>query len=247
MKIIIVDDEQAARNQAKILISELFMDLHVCDEVATLTDAYESILRHNPDLVLLDIDLPDGNAFDLLKRFTQISFNVIFITAFEQFALQAIKFSALDYLLKPYTSGEFAEAIRKAIKKTESTNVQLQFSTLLQNVQTANNLTKLVLRTSDSIHIVPISDIIRLEADGAYTTFFFSNRQPIMVSKNLKEYSTILENNHFIRTHQSHLVNEKHVICFHKADGGSLGLSDLSRVPVASRFREKVIQQLEQI
>lgn len=247
MRIIIVDDEQASRNQAKLLITEFFDDVEICDEVATLETAYESILRHNPDLVLLDVDLPDGNAFDLLKKFSQITFSIIFITAYEQFALQAIKFSALDYLLKPYTSGEFAEAIRKAINKMEQDHIQLRFSTLLQNVQTGNSLTKLVLRTSDSIHVVQLNDIIRLEADGAYTSFFFSNRAPIMVSKNLKEYSILLEKNHFIRTHQSHLVNEKHIICFHKADGGSLGLSDLSRVPVASRFKEKVIQQLEQI
>lgn len=247
MRIIIVDDEQASRNQAKLLITEFFDDVEICDEVATLGTAYESILRHNPDLVLLDVDLPDGTAFDMLKRFPQISFSIIFITAYEQFALQAIKFSALDYLLKPYTSGEFAESIRKAFKKKEQAEMQTRLSALYQNMQTQQQPSKIVLRTADSIHVIQLDDIIRLQADGAYTTFYISSRKPVVVSKNLKEYDTLLEKNGFIRTHQSHLINVKYIVCYHKADGGSLVLTDKTQVPVATRFKERVLHSLERI
>lgn len=247
MKILIVDDEKPARDYCKQLLAEQFHECVLVAETDNVCSAYEAILIHNPDLVLLDVDLPDGTAFDLLKRFPQISFSIIFITAYEQFALQAIKFSALDYLLKPYTSGEFAESIRKAFKKKEQAEMQTRLSALYQNMQTQQQPTKIVLRTSDSIHVVQIDDIVRLQADGAYTEFHFTNRKPIVVSKNLKEYDGLLECNGFIRSHQSHLVNLKHIVCFHKSDGGALGLTDLSRIPVATRFKDKVIRQLESI
>lgn len=247
MKVLIVDDELSAREQSKRLLAEFFPEIIICAEAENVKSAYEAILLHQPDLLLLDIDMPDGNAFDLLRMFSNISFNIIFITAYEKYALQAIKFSALDYLLKPFTSTEFIEAIRKAQKKADNSEINLKFSTLLQNFQGQQSPGKIVLRTSDSIHVVQLDDIIRLQADGSYTTFYISERKPVVVSKNLKEYDSLLENNGFIRTHQSHLVNSKFIVCYHKADGGSLGLIDKTQVPVATRFKEKVILQLENI
>ncbi len=246
MKILIVDDEKPARDYCKQLLTKQFPECVLVGETDNVSSAYEAILIHNPDLVLLDIDLPDGTAFDLLKRFPLISFSIIFITAYEQFALRAIKFSALDYLLKPFSSGEFFDSIRKALKKKEQTEMETRLSALFQNIQ-PQQPPKIVLRTSDSIHVVQIDDIVRLQADGAYTEFYFTNRKSIVVSKNLKEYDNLLECNGFIRSHQSHLVNLKHIVCFHKSDGGALGLTDLSRIPVATRFKEKVIRQLENI
>jgi len=247
MKILIVDDELSPREQSKRLLAEFFPEITVCAEAQDINSAYQAILIHQPDVVLLDIDMPDGTAFDLLKRFTKISFSIIFITAYEKYALQAIKFSALDYLLKPYTSGEFVEAIRKTLQKEDTAELTYKFNALLQNFQSLQLPTKLVLRTSDSIHVIQLDDIIRLQADGAYTVFHVLNRNPIMVSKNIKEYDTLLKKNGFIRTHQSHLVNLKHIMYFHKTDGGSLGLTDKSQVPVATRFKEKVLQSLERI
>ncbi len=247
MKVVIVDDEFSAREQSKRLIGELFPEIFICGEAESLNAAYELILINNPDLVLLDIDLPDGNAFDLLRRLPQINFSIIFITAHDQFAIQAIKFSALDYLLKPYSSGEFADALRKAILKIRQDEIQTHFSTLLQNISSKSESAKIVLRTSESIHVISVNDIIRIEADGMYSKFFLTNRSPVLVSKNIKEYENMLESHGFFRSHQSHLINSKHVVCFHKADGGSLGLSDQTKVPVATRFKEKVLKRLDQI
>ncbi len=250
MKILIVDDELSAREQSKRLLAEFFPEINVCAEADSVSMAHEAILLHQPDVVLLDVDMPDGTAFDLLKRLPKINFNIIFITAYEKYALQAIKFSALDYLLKPYSSGEFVEAIRKAQRKEEDVESNIKFSALLQNFQ--NQLqnqasSKIVLRTADSIHLVQIEDVIRLQADGAYTTFYVLDRKPIVVSKNLKEYDSLLEGNGFIRTHQSHMVNSKYITCYHKSDGGSLGLIDKTQVPVATRFKEKVLQSMERL
>jgi len=247
MKILIVDDEKAARENARQLLTEFFSEMMICAEAENIESAHQAILLHQPDVVLLDVDLPDGNAFDLLRKFTAIHFNIIFITAHEKYALRAIKFSALDFLLKPYTTSEFIDAIQKAQIKLKESEINVRFSTLMQNFQFQNQSAKIVLRTSDSIHVVQTDEIIRLQADGAYTTFYISNRKPIVVSKNLKEYDGLLENNGFIRTHQSHLVNSKHIVCFQKADGGSLLLSDATQIPVATRFKEKVLFQLERL
>ena len=247
MKILIVDDELSPREQSKRLLAEFFPEIVICAEAENIETAYKAILLHQPDVLLLDVDMPDGNAFDLLNRFSSIPFNIIFITAYEKYALKAIKFSALDFLLKPFTSAEFVEAIRKAQKKADESEINLRFNTLLHNFQGQQFPTKIVLRTSDSIHVVQLDDIIRLQADGSYTTFYISERKPVVVSKNLKEYDSLLENNGFIRTHQSHLVNSKFIVCYHKTDGGSLGLIDKTKVPVATRFKEKVILQLESI
>jgi len=247
MKLLIVDDELSAREQSKYLLATFFPQICICAEVNDVHSAYEAILVYQPDVVLLDVDMPDGTAFDLLIRFPKINFNVIFITAHEKFALKAIKFSALDYLLKPFTSGEFIEAIHKALRKEEESELSVKFNTLIQNFQNTTKLNKVVLRTSDSIHVISIEDIIRLQADGAYTTFYLIGNKQIVVSKNLKEYESLLHQNGFIRTHQSHLVNAKYIVCYHKSDGGSLALSDKSTVPVATRFKEKVVLQLEQL
>lgn len=247
MRLLIIDDEFAAREQSKNFLKEFFPEVIICGESDSVESAYKSIVQMKPDLILLDVDLPDGTAFDLLGMFTEINFTVIFITAYEKYALQAIKFSALDYLLKPYTSTEFVEAIRKAQNKNEETLSNVKLNTLLQNVQHNQQPSKIVLRTADSIHVISTNEIIRLQADGAYTTFYLLNQKNIVISKNLKECNSLLKDAGFIRTHQSHLVNSKHIVCFHKSDGGSLGMSDSTDVPVATRFKEKVIAQLELI
>jgi len=145
MKVLIVDDELSPREQSIRLLSEFFPEIMVCAQAENIKTAFEAILLHQPDVVLLDVDMPDGNAFDLLKRFPQINFNVIFITAYEKYALQAIKFSALDYLLKPYTTGEFVEAISKALRKEEESEKNLKFGALLQNFQNNHKPSKIVL------------------------------------------------------------------------------------------------------
>lgn len=247
MKILIVDDELSSRKHIRSLLAEFFYDIELCEDADNVSSAYEAVVLQQPDVVLLDIDLPDGTAFDLLNKFQHINFNIIFITAFEQYAIRAIKVSALDYLLKPFTTCEFVDAIHKALRKESETQTNQKFSVLMQNLRYKNQLSRIVLRTSDSIHVVQLDDIVRLQADGAYTAFYLKDRKPVIVSRNLKEYDNMLDNCGFIRTHQSHLVNSKYVVCFHKSDGGSLALTDKSMIPVATRFKEKVILQLENL
>ncbi len=246
MKILIVDDEAPAREICRNLLQKYFPETTVCTEAVTVEEAYQAVLLHNPDLVLLDVDMPDGTAFDFLRKLTTVNFSIIFITAYEKYALQAIKFSALDYLLKPFSEGEFADAIRKAQRRETARETESKFNTLLQNFQQPVP-TRIVLRTADSMHVLQLDEIVRLQGEGAYTCFHLSGRKPLMVSKNLKEYEELLENNNFIRTHQSHLVNSKYIVCYHKADGGYLSLTDKTQVPVATRYKEKVIARLNSL
>jgi len=241
MKIIIVEDERPAREQMKILFKELFPKVEICAEAATIEEAHESIMLYQPDIVLMDVDLRDGDAFTLLKMFPRIDFRIIFTTAHEKYALQAIKLSALDFLLKPYTAGEFADAIRRAQKSLNEDEESVKYKTFFANMQD-NHTNKVILRTSDFIHSAEIDDIIRLEADGAYTTVYFKNGRPLVISKNLKEYENLFKDYGFIRAHQSHLVNMKHVRCFHKANGGALEMSDSSMVPVSVRMKNDVLE-----
>ncbi|MDX9748860.1 MAG: LytTR family DNA-binding domain-containing protein [Paludibacter sp.] len=247
MRILIVDDEAPARDYHRRLLQLHFPELENCGEAASVDEAYQQILLFNPDLLLLDIDMPDGTAFDLLRRLKEIRFSIIFISAHEKYALQAIKFSALDYLLKPFMEAEFVESIRKAVHRSDAAFHTLQLTTLMQNLRQDPLAARVILRTSDAIHVVEMADIIRLQADGAYTRFFVKNRNPLLVSRNLKEYETMLSQSGFLRTHQSHLVNLRHVSCYHKADGGALSLSDGERVPVATRYKEKVVLAISRI
>ncbi|KAB2828655.1 MAG: response regulator transcription factor [Paludibacter sp.] len=247
MKILIADDEIPARNHHRRLLNEYFPELHLCAEASSVEEAWDSIRLFSPDLVLLDVDMPDGSAFDLLRKFPEIPFSIIFITAHEKYALQAIKFSALDFLLKPFTEAEFADAIRKAIRKHGASETVLQLKTLMQNLNPERSEERIVLKTANSIHVVALTEIIRLQADGAYTTFFFQHRKPIVVSHNLKEYDGMLAGKGFVRSHQSHMVNLRQVNSFLKTDGGALALADGSRVPVATRYKERVLDAIARI
>lgn len=184
----------------------------------------------------------DGTGFDLLKKFEKISFKVIFITAHEEHAIKAFKFSALDYILKPLTAGELLNAVEKVIDLKQKEETELKLSAFLSNL---DKIKKIVLKTAESIHIVQVKNIIRCEADVNYTTFFLDNDDKLVVSKTLKEYSELLEPSGFYRTHQSHLVNLDHILRYDKTEGGHLVMADESIVPVSSRKRDNLFKVFE--
>jgi two-component system LytT family response regulator len=172
---------------------------------------------------------------------------VIFITAFDNFAVQAFRFSAVDYLLKPLSPNEFQDAIKKALESESASNQQLELLTLLHNLSPRSNYDKrIVLRTSDDIHLVNTSDLVRIESDGSYSRFILKSGKRITVSQHLKHYDEILANHGFFRCHQSHMVNISYINRYHKAEGGMLILIDGSSIPVSSRKRENVINLIEQ-
>ncbi len=244
ISIVVIDDEQKARETIITILGMSKTGVDVVGEAESVESGYELIVAKQPDLVLLDISLTDGTGFDLLKKFERIPFRVIFITAHEEFALKAIKFSALDYILKPITAGELLHAVERAEESRIHDETELKLSTFLSNLE---KIRKIVLKTAESIHIVQLKNIIRCESDGNYTIFITDNGEKLMVSKTLKDYADLLEPSGFFRPHQSHLINFDHILRFEKVDGGHLVMSDESIVPVSSRKREELFKLFEKM
>lgn len=245
LKVLIIDDEKKSRESLKNLLLEYCTDVSIEGMADTVEKGLELIKQTNPQLVFLDIEMQSSTGFDLLKKVVKLNFEVIFTTAYEQYALKAIKFSALDYLLKPIDVNELKQAIEK-YKQKNSLPENKKLEQLIQNIQ--NKVPrKITLSTSEGLLFVEIDKIIRCEAQGAYTVFYLKDNRKIMVSKNLKEYENLLSDQGFVRVHNSHLVNIKEVQKFIKSDGGTIILKDGTQVAVSNSKREEFLQLMKMI
>ena len=240
MKILIVDDEKMARENCLMVLSRTGIDNLVIREADSVPTALSAINEFDPDLLLLDIQLHDKTSFDILQTITPRYIPTIFITAYNDFALKAFQVSALDYLLKPYDPSDLTAAILKAHKRIQNDRILEQLDVFRNQFKSAEPK-RIVLNTADMLHIVDVEDITYCLADGAYTHFFFTNRKEILVSKTLAHFENIIDNNHFIRTHQSYLVNMRHVTQFDKRNGGFLILPNDIEIPVSTRKKEEVL------
>jgi len=246
IKVLIIDDEKRTRDLIAKMIESFDVSLSISTEGSSVESGILAIERLKPQIVLLDIQLPDGNGFDVLKGAKNKDFDVIFITAHEEHAIRAIKFSALDYILKPVDPDELLSAINKAIEKVQNKKSSISFDTLQHNV-TNQTKRRLVLKTLESVHVVELDSIVRCEADRNYTTFFLENGNKIFVSKTLKEYELLLSNYNFIRVQQSHLLNIDFVDRYDKVDGGSVVMKDGSHIPLSPSKRDLFFKLLETI
>jgi two-component system LytT family response regulator len=246
-KLVVIDDVQNARDVISTIVKKHCKRIDVTGVADGVKSGIELIKKHKPQIVLLDIEMHDGTGFDLLNKLKPIDFKVIFITAYEEYALKAFKFSALDYILKPIDSNELIAAIERAENALEQGNTQ-NLDVLEGNYLNTNKESKkLILKTSDSIYAVSIKDIVRCQAEENYTTFFLHNGKKILISKPLKEYDELLSAYGFFRTHQSHLINLDYFEKYKKADGGYAVLKDKSSVPVSSRKKEVFLQTINQL
>lgn len=241
VKSIIVDDEPNNIENLQRIIRTYCPEISVAASALDAADAISAIKTHQPDLLFLDIQMPGQSGFDVLRAFDNINFEIIFITAYDKYGIQAIKFSALDYLLKPIDIAEFKLAIEKAKQKIGSRQQNHSIENLLQYIKAGQRETpKITLPTLTEIMYVKITDIIRCEASNNYTTFYLRNGEQVLVCKTLKEFADILKPHQFIRTHQSHLVNAQFVKSYLKEDGGTLLLNDYSKIPISRQNREMV-------
>ncbi len=245
MKVIIVDDEPGVRNAIDNLLTQFFPDIRVIASVGNVDAAYEAVLQYDPELLFLDVELPDGNGFDLLKRIPHVNFKVIFITGHQEYALDAIKVSALDYILKPFDPGELRSSVEKAKELINHEEQQLKLHTLNENLLDKKTLKRIILPTSGNLNIVSVNDIIRAEADSNYTTFWLKEGKRIMVSRTIKEYEGMLATTSIIRVHQSHMANLNFVDRFVKRDGGYLELKDGKKIPVSPNLKKKVLKAIK--
>ena len=239
LKIIIIEDEKSSRDLLVEMVKQSFPEIKIAAQVDSVADGISEIIKHRPDVILLDINLKDGNGFEILEKTQGLDYMVIFITAHNEYAVKAFKISAIDYLLKPIDITELIDAIEKCRKQKEVGELSIKLKTLFSNLNSElNQDKKIVLKSVESIHVVPICDIIRCEADKSYTTFYLKENKKLLVSRTLKEYENLLTEYGFFRPHQSHLVNIDFIDSFEKPHGGLLVMNDNSRVPVATRKRE---------
>lgn len=243
IRVIVIDDEKRVAEAIARIIEQHCSGFSVIGIANNVKTGIELINKHKPDLVTLDINLPDGSGFDLLKKVEDIDFKLVFITAYEEHALKAIKFSAIDYILKPIDEIELSDAFNKAKAIHNKENNKLMLDSFLSGINNKpKKHKKIVLKTSDDIHLIKINDIIRCESDGSYTSFFLKEDKQLLVSKNLKEYEDLLTDYGFFRAHHSHLININYIERFHKADGGIIYMSDKSEIPVSVRKKEGLLK-----
>lgn len=245
-KVLIIDDETRTRELIAKMIDSFGFDVQCIPEGENVQSGIEAIQKHNPDIVFLDIQMPDGTGFDVIRSIEDKNFEVIFITAHEEFAIKAIKFSALDYLLKPVDTAELKAALERALESIDANKEVKQFDALQSNINPSEKR-RLVLKTQESVHVVDLDDIIRCEADRNYTSFFLVGGKKILVSKTLKEYENLLSNHNFLRVQQSHLINIDFVDRYDKKNGGAVVMKDGSEVPLSPAKREVFFKRLENL
>lgn len=241
---IIVDDEVSASQNLLKLLNQHCRQVEVLKIYNSPFEALENIVQLQPSLLFLDIEMPGMDGFELLEKLENVKTAVIFTTAFNQYAIRAIQFSALDYILKPILTEELVKAVnRYEVKKSESNSIE-QMKALLENLKNPkSNLHKIAIPTFDGMVFLNLQDIIRLEAEGSYTRFHTRQGQ-YLVSRSLKEYDDLLSENDFLRVHHGHLININQVNRYVKNDGGYIILQDGSNVPISSRKKAEVVERL---
>lgn len=245
VKAVIIEDEKKSRKALVGLLDRYCPNVIISGIADGMRDGLEMIRSTNPDVIFLDIQMPDGSGFKLLEQLDEINFEVIFTTAFDQYAIKAIKYSALDYLLKPIVPQELMEAVKKVEdrKVAKQSDVNRNIDVLLDNIKTSSTeAQKIILTTAEKIHVIKVDDILRCASDNYYTNFFFTDGTKLLVSKTLKESESLLKEHSFIRPHKSHLINTRYIKGYMKHEGGYIVMSDGSKVPVSRRKKEMIIE-----
>lgn len=243
---IIVDDMPDALQLLKSDIEANHPEIKIIDTAQSVVEAAKSLRNKEPDILFLDIMLGDGTGFDVLEIFPELQSKIIFVTASDEYAIRAFKFAAIDYVLKPYSNEELAQAIAKAKKQIQPNKERLN---ILKDTLSApeQKPDKISLHTLDKIIIVNLDDIIRCESDSNNTIFYLQDGQKIFVTKTLKYFADMLKNYQFLRVHQSHLVNLQCISAFIKTDGGYLMLKNGENIPVSVRKKNEVMEILDRL
>lgn len=241
---LIVDDEQNAQSVMKHLLNRYCPNVEILDYASDIHEAYEKINAIQPDVVFLDITMPPHDSFELLRLFKRIPFQIIFCTAHSEYAIQAIKFSALDYLLKPIKADELKIAVQRLVERKEQ-ETPSQYQLLAEQIKKNEPPQKLFIHSIHTHQIIDVKDIIYLEASGNYTDFYLLNNRKVTSSKQLGEYEELLSQHTFYRTHKSFLVNLHQVISISKTDGNTVLLQEGRQCPIAFRRIDLFMQVIQ--
>ncbi len=241
---IIIDDEAKGRLALRQKLQSYCPDVTILAEAADGIEALSAIEKHHPQLIFLDIEMPKMNGFEMLNTIKEKNFHIIFTTAYDQYAIKAIKYAAFDYLLKPIDIEELKTAVER-IDGSESDQTKRQIELLQQNIQhPKKQLNKLAIPTLEGLLFFDINDIIQLEANSNYTNIIFTNKSKIIASKTLKEFEELLPTDIFFRTHHSHLINLNYIKRYIKGDGGQIELQNGNYVDVSRRKKEEFLKAI---
>lgn len=241
-RIVIVDDEADARQLLRSMISTLCPDVEICGEASSVDAAYVLIRQTRPHAILLDISLEEENSFDLLDKFQQPDFQIIFTTAHDKFALKAFRYHALDYLLKPINPVELAQSIDR-IKMESSSNYPIRVKNLLDSTR-SGQLHKITLNSQEGMIFLRLGQIIRIESEGSYSTFHLLNQERHVVSRPMREFEELLPKDFFFKLHQSHLINLSFVKKILREDGGYALMEEGYKVPIARRRKDDFLEAI---
>ncbi|MGV7106613.1 LytR/AlgR family response regulator transcription factor [Flavobacterium sp. U410] len=246
LRAVVIDDVENIRKKNISVIKEFCPNITIIGQADSVESGIKAIKKLSPDLVFLDVEMPDGTGFEMLQKLKPFDFKVIFITGYEDFAIKAFRFSAIDYLLKPLDPTDLAEAVKKVEDSLSKEVFEMKLNNLFTNLERPKNLQKLILKTAERIYSVNVQDIVNCESDKNYTTFYFINAPKLIVSTNLKEYETILTPHNFFRTHQSHLINMTYFDHFIKSEGGNtIVMKNKTIIPLSVRKKEEFLVLLE--
>ncbi|MFN7675691.1 LytR/AlgR family response regulator transcription factor [Flavobacterium sp.] len=241
---LLIDDDDNLRAGMKSLLNRYAPEIAILGEADSVKTGTELLLKTEPQVVFLDIHLGDGSGFDLLEEVNKrgkLNSQIVFITAHEQYAIKAFRFSALDFLLKPVDPDELEKVISKIKNVLVKSESVAHIDLLLENIRKkVDNFKRIALSTADGIHLFEISDIIRCESEDNYTKFYIKNNKPVLISKTLKEYEDLLTEHGFERIHQSHLINLAYLKSYIKKDGGYVVMADNSNLPISQRKKERL-------
>jgi len=251
MKVLIVDDERNSQLALQQVIEEYCPEASIIGMASSISEAYVLIKKEQPNLLFLDIEMPGGTGFDLLKKFQSIPFEVVFVTGYDKYAINAIKFSCLDYLLKPFAIQEIVDAVKKAkpAKNNDGNGFERKIENLISNLNpSSGNTRRIGLPTQFGLEFVAVDKIVRLEAKGPYTTIYFEDQKSILCTRILKDFETMLEEfSSFIRVHRKYMINLNFIKKYHKGEGGFVVMVDGSNVDVSRRKKEEFLKRLNRI
>ncbi|MGD2033551.1 MAG: LytTR family DNA-binding domain-containing protein [Bacteroidales bacterium] len=244
LKAIIVEDEPASRETLRNYINKYCKQVHIAEEAESVKTGLEAIKKHSPDLVFLDVEMPYGNAFDLLDQVEEKTFETIFVTAFDHYAMKALNFSASYYILKPIDIDELVKAVDMVAEKKESKEHALRTKVLIDNIKIENKqLQKIILPLLDGFEVVTVKDILHCRANDNFTEFYLSDGSKQMICRTLKFYDELLSDLDFIRVHKSHLVNLQYIKRYKKGKGGQVILSDGTAIDVSSSRKNILLEK----
>ncbi len=247
---LIIDDEQHCIERLSSLVEDNFSaDINIVGKFSTSNDSIRAIQELRPELVFLDVQIESNKTgFDLLKQLGKINFDVIFTTAFEKYAVQAFKFSAIDYLLKPIDKDDLEQAIRKLKEKHSYAETSGKFDVLFHNLKSIQGASKRIcVPVINGLVVVQVSDIIRCESKVNYTTLYMKDKQKLTVAKTLKEFEEMLSEYHFFRVHNSHLINLSYIRSYNKGKGGFVTMNDNSSIEVSTRRKDDFLKKLMEV